>query len=84
MIVTFILSSILAATVAALPRSERSTGTLAALSALITATLLAVTEAGFSMASNCWLMGVALTLGALNYLLGVVKTDTDLGREDLR
>lgn len=83
MILTLILLSILAATVAALPRGERSTGILAALAALITATLLAVTEAGFCMTPNGWLMGVALTLGALS-LLGVVKNDTDPDREELR
>jgi hypothetical protein len=84
MIVTLLLLLILAATVAALPARERPAGLITALAALMTAGVLAVSEAGFCLTPNGWLFAVALVVALLNYLLGFAETETKKHRWELR
>lgn len=84
MIVTLFLLLALAVSVATLPRRERAAGIVAALAALTTAGILAASEGGFALAPHRWLFGVALTLAALNYLLGAIEPGPDKHERRLR
>jgi hypothetical protein len=75
MMATLLLLLILAAAVVALPRSERASGAIAAMAAIMTAAILAVSEAGLSVVPERWLFAITLSLAILNYLLGVGEAD---------
>jgi len=84
MIVTLLLLLILTATVTCLPARERAAGAIAAVAALMTAGLLAVSEAGFCLTPNGWLFAVALVMAVLNYLLGFAETEVKKHGWELR